>query len=121
MEPDSPPTENLMACEHLAALEAALLRAGVPESFRGQAWSQNCREWVYFACVLDRAALRVRFRLPPCVEDHEHRGTHDGSEAGFVCTLCHDGVMGLHPSDGGRFPVFGGEVEPDAATDGGGM
>lgn len=88
-----------MVCEHLRPLEEALTQAGIREVYRGQAWSQNCREWVYFACVLDLRSLRQRFALPSCVVDHEHRGTHDGREAGFVCELCHDGIMGHHPSD----------------------
>ncbi len=46
--------------------------------------------------VLDLAALRTRFNFAPSVTDHVHRGTHDGSEAGFVCNQCHDGVMGAH-------------------------
>ena len=29
---------------------------------------------------------------------HEHLGTHDGQEAGFVCSKCHDGIMGIHKS-----------------------
>lgn len=87
-----------MTCEHLIELERALAAAGFHETFRGAAWSANCREWVYFDCVLDRDAIRRRYELAACVEDHEHRGTHDGQEAGFVCTVDHDGVMGLHPS-----------------------
>ena len=46
-----------MVCEHLAALEKELIAAGVPITYRGQAWSDNCREWVYFDCCLDRAAI----------------------------------------------------------------
>lgn len=95
-----------MVCEHLAALERALIESGAAETFRGQAWSDNCREWVYFACVLDLPALRARFAFAPCVEDHVHRGTHDGSEAGFVCTVCHDAIMGRHPGDSGHAPAF---------------
>ncbi len=86
-----------MVCEHLAALERELITAGIEETYRGQAWSDNCREWVYFACVLDLASLRARFSFAPCVEDHTHRGTHDGAEAGFVCGACDDAVMGRHP------------------------
>jgi hypothetical protein len=61
---------------------------------------------VYFDCHLDLAALRERFSLPGFVTDHDHLGTHDGRESGFVCSRCKDGVMGRHPSDpgGGRFP-----------------
>lgn len=84
-------------CEHLRRLEEELQAGGITETYRGQAWSENCREWVYFACVLDLAALRARFDLAPCVIDHQHRGTHDGSEAGFVCAQCHDAIMGAHP------------------------
>jgi len=86
-----------MVCEHLRPLEKALTEAGIEETFRGPAWSKNCREWVYFRCVLNRASLRERLGLPPCVVDHEHLGTHDGQEAGFICELCHDGIMGTHP------------------------
>ena len=87
-----------MICEHLRALEQALLDAGIPETRRGQVWTENCREWVYFDCVLDLGALRERFGLDEFVKDHDHRGTHDGCERGFVCSRCHDGIMGTHPS-----------------------
>jgi len=87
-----------VVCEHLAVLERELIAAGVPVKFRGQAWTENCREWVYFDCLLDRPSLRARLALPECVRDHEHLGTHDGQEAGFVCAACWDGVLGVHPS-----------------------
>jgi hypothetical protein len=90
-----------MLCEHLRPLEVAMVAAGVEEVFRGQPWSRNCREWVYFRCVLDRRALRERFALPSTVVDHEHLGTHDGQEAGFACSLCHDAIMGNHPQHPG--------------------
>ncbi len=89
-----------MTCRHLRRLERALEAAGIPETCRGQAWSDNCREWVYFDCVLDLASLRARFRLADVVVDHAHRGTHDGCEQGFYCSRCHDGVMGRHPCHG---------------------
>lgn len=95
-----------MVCEHLRALEAEMLAAGIKELHRGQAWSRNCREWAYFACVLDIAALRARLHFEACVEDHEHRGTHDGSEAGLVCARCHDAIMGAHPADARALPRF---------------
>lgn len=93
-----PEGEAAIVCEHLAELEQALIAAGVAETFRGQSWSSNCWEWVYFACWLDRPAIRSRFVFAGCVEDHDHRGTHDGQEAGFVCSLCHDAIMGVHAS-----------------------
>jgi hypothetical protein len=91
-----------MTCEHLRELEQALLDAGIAETYRGQAWSDNCREWVYFDCILDLRSLRKRFRLGEIVKDHDHRGTHDGCERGFYCSQCHDGIMGCHPSHGAK-------------------
>jgi hypothetical protein len=85
-----------MTCEHLRALEEAIIAAGMRETFRGEAWSKNCREWVYFDCYIDTEAVRGRFTLADCVQEHVHRGTHDGCERGFECTACWDGVMGLY-------------------------
>jgi len=85
-----------MVCEHLSALEQEMIASGVPVTFRGQAWSENSREWVYFDCYIDRPAIRKRIELPACVEDHEHLGTHDGQESGLVCAQCKDGIMGIH-------------------------
>jgi len=92
----------MLACRHLAALEAALIASGARETFRGQAWSDNCREWVYFDVVLDVDALRRRFAFGPEVEMHENRDPRSGLERGFVCRECNDAVMGV--IDGaGRF------------------
>ena len=85
-----------MTCEHLRPLETELIAAGIRETFRGKPWSANCREWVYFDCFLDRRSIRKRLAFHDCVADHEHCGTHDGQEAGFVCTLCQDAIMGVH-------------------------
>ena len=95
-----------MVCEHLAPLERELLTAGLPVSFRGQAWTEQCREWVYFQCYLDRPAIRRRLALTECIRDHDHLGTHDGQEAGFVCAFCHDGIMGVHSSYAAGVRVF---------------
>ena len=95
-----------MLCEHLAELEQSLLRANISETYRGQAWSEKCRVWVYFDCVLDIPRLRADFDLASCVEVHEHRGTHDGQELGLVCTTCSDGVMGKHPESATDARVF---------------
>lgn len=83
-----------MTCKHLRSVEQAILARGIRETFRGPAWSRNCREWVYFDCFIDIAAVRSNFALDDCVQDHLHRGTHDGQERGFVCSECHDGIMG---------------------------
>jgi hypothetical protein len=85
-----------MVCEHLIELENELLSSEVKEMFRGQAWSDNCREWVYFDCYLNRESLRQRILFDPCVLDHDHLGTHDGHESGFVCSIHKDAIMGVH-------------------------
>jgi hypothetical protein len=82
-------------CRHLQALEAELIAAGVKETYRGTPWSMNCREWVYFDTVLDVAAIAARMRFSACVEVHENLDPKSGTERGFVCTQCHDAVMGL--------------------------
>jgi len=86
-----------MTCEHLIELETAIKAAGFEETYRGAAWSENCREWVYFDCILELDAIRRKFELAVCVHDHAHRGTHDGSEAGLVCDVHKDALMGHHP------------------------
>ncbi len=83
-----------MVCKHLQLLEQEIIQAGFKETYRGQAWSKNCREWVYFDCYLDRESIKNRFSLPGCVVEHQHRGTHDGQESGFVCEKCNDAIMG---------------------------
>jgi hypothetical protein len=85
-----------MMCDHLRDLEQAILAQGIRETFRGRAWSQRCREWVYFDCFIDLDAVRSRHSLADCVHDHVHRGTHDGEERGFVCSQCDDALMGSY-------------------------
>ena len=85
-----------MTCEHLQPLEQTIIARGIPETFRGQAWSLNCREWVYFDCYIDTDAVSKAMSLPACVQVHAHRGTHDGQERGFVCATCHDAIMGQY-------------------------
>jgi hypothetical protein len=85
-------------CPCLKPLDDTLKTRGVKETFRGEAWSEDCREWAYYRVVLAKPAVRVFFQLPDSVIDHEHLGTHDGAESGFVCTLHKDAVMGEHPA-----------------------
>ena len=96
-----------MTCKHLRQLEAEIIAAGIRETYRGKAWTENCREWVYFDCYLDRKSIRKRMTLAECVVDHEHLGTHDGQEAGLVCIECRDGIMGMHERYKKGSPVFG--------------
>ena len=87
-----------MVCSHLKELEQELISRGIKETYRGKAWSDNCREWVYFDCYLNIEKIRARIDFDPCVVDHEHRGTHDGSESGFECSEHRDAIMGVHPA-----------------------
>ena len=92
-------------CEHLRQLEEELIGRGIAVTFRGQAWSRNCREWVYFSCYLDLAAVRARLALPACVVDHVNADPKSGEERGFVCTEHHDAVMGM-PQPSRRHPTI---------------
>jgi hypothetical protein len=95
-----------MVCEHLRHLEQEIAAAGIRETRRGQTWTDNCREFVYFDCVLDRESIRKRLRLADCVKDDDYLGTHMGEEYGFYCEECKDGVMGRHPRGLGSNTVF---------------
>ena len=95
-----------MVCEHLSELEQALIVENIPETYRSQPWTSNCPEWVYFACWLDRSAIRSRFSIADCVVGHDHLGTHDGQEAGLVCNECNDAIMGVHASYCASYPTF---------------
>jgi hypothetical protein len=88
-----------MTCQHLRQLEDAIIASGIGETYRGQAWSTNCRQWVYFDCHLDVDAVREQFALPSCVVDHVNDDPRSGRESGLVCEQCHDAVIGLHRSD----------------------
>jgi hypothetical protein len=86
-------------CEHLQAAEKYVRDQGARVVSAGRPWSANCHIWVYFDRILDSDRLIKGLGLDPCVEVHDHRGTHDGSERGIVCTVHHDGIMGPHPAD----------------------
>ncbi|MBN2442755.1 MAG: hypothetical protein JXJ04_15470 [Spirochaetales bacterium] len=83
-------------CEHLAGLEKELHELGIPEIYRGQVWTNNCREWVYFDCYLEFESLKKRFKFPEFIIHHLNNDAKSGLEEGFVCTLCHDAIMGIH-------------------------
>jgi len=86
-------------CEHLRAAEKYVRDQGGRVISTAQPWSANCHVWVYFDVLLDSDRLIKGLGLASCVQVHDHRGTHDGSECGIVCTIHHDGIMGPHPSD----------------------
>jgi hypothetical protein len=84
-------------CEHLQKLEDHLRSLGVTETWRGQPWSENCREWIYFECVLSVPDLKEKLGLEPFVTEHDYYDLKAGSELGLVCEHCDDGIMGVHP------------------------
>ena len=86
-------------CEHLRQAESYIRDKGGRVVSVGRPWSANCRTWVYFDTMLDPESLISGLHLDACVQVHDHRGTHDGSERGIVCTIHNDGVMGPHPED----------------------
>jgi len=88
-----------MTCEHLQPIMKLAEDAGVAVTAKGRLWGGAAGEWIYYDCRFDAGAVVAAIALPGFVHWHEHRGTHDGSEAGFVCDTCETGVMGLHPTD----------------------
>jgi hypothetical protein len=94
-----------MICEHLQQLERELKNAGIKETFRGQAWSHNCREWAYFDCHLDLHSIRQRIKFAECVIDHENADPHSGTERGLVCAEHYDAIIGSLDEIEGK-PVF---------------
>ena len=93
-----------MVCEHLSWLERALIHAGFQETYRGQAWSHNCREWVYYPVCLDIDRLRAEHDFAPSLETHENLDPKSGTERGLVCRACHDAIMG-RVAGAPRFPM----------------
>lgn len=86
-------------CEHLQVADRYVRGQGAQVISAGRPWSANCRLWIYFDALLDCESLISGLGLASCIEVHDHRGTHDGSERGIVCTVHNDGLMGPHPQD----------------------
>jgi hypothetical protein len=84
-------------CEHLVRVEDYIRAKGGKESWRGQPWTRNCREWVYFEVVLQPLEIRHKLHLDACVEVHDYFDIKAGAELGLFCNKCLDGVMGMHP------------------------
>lgn len=87
-----------MICTHLHPLEKELTEKGIPELYRGQPWTENCREWVYYDCFLDAGKLISRLHLPACVEPYSNDDPKSGLEEGLVCNQCFDAIIGHHHS-----------------------
>jgi hypothetical protein len=83
----------------LRALEDELTAQKRTLTFAGQAWSSNCRHWMYFDVVLDCDALKKRLKLGGGVTVHVNDDPRSGREKGLVCSACKDAVIGIHPED----------------------
>ena len=44
---------RIYMCIHLIELDNYLKNKLIKELFRGQVWSKNCNEWVYYDCILN--------------------------------------------------------------------
>lgn len=71
-------------CDHLLRLDQELKLKGIKETSRGQAWSKNCREWVYYDCVLALEKLKQRFAFPDFITIHTNHDERSGLEAGVL-------------------------------------
>ena len=83
-------------CDHLRPVEDYLVAQGCKITFAGQAWSSNCRFWLYFDTALDCEDLKKRFSLDPCVHIHVNEDPRSGRERGLDCSVCRDGIMGKY-------------------------
>ncbi|HEY2018311.1 MAG TPA: hypothetical protein VGH38_32625, partial [Bryobacteraceae bacterium] len=77
-------------CEHLEPAAQLLREAGARLFSICRPWSDNCHLWACYDAVLDCERLIEQLALDPCVHIHDHRGTHDGSKRGLVCTIHND-------------------------------
>lgn len=94
-----------MICEHLRPIERELVAAGARETDRGQPWSDHCREWVTYDCYLDIPAIRERFSVASCIDEHVNDDVRTGRERGLFCRECEDAILGRYaPGRGLRFP-----------------
>jgi hypothetical protein len=69
----------------LEALDNYVRNKNVKELFRGNAWSKNCREWVYYDCVLNVKKLKEKFSFNNCVIIREYNDIKVANELGFFC------------------------------------
>lgn len=89
-------TAKKIDCEHLRPLEIYLQNLGVAETLRESTWSGVSKEWVYFDCILNAAALIKKLNLGETVKEYDYFNHMAGSEAGLICEKCQDGIMGYH-------------------------
>jgi hypothetical protein len=85
-------------CIHLKSLEDFLKRKNIKEVYRGQVWSKNCREWIYYDAILNPQKLKDKFHFDSSIIIHDYEDIKVGSELGLFCTLCNDAIIGTHPN-----------------------
>lgn len=81
---------------HLDKLYKELRIKDIEITYRGQPWTDNCREWVYFDCYFDYEKLHARLEMSDCVIHHINDDPHSGLEEGFYCETCKDAIIGIH-------------------------
>ncbi len=89
---------NKTMCIHLKPLEDYLMVENILEVYRGQVWTKNCREWIYYDAVLNPKKIKEKFHFDDTIIIHDYKDNKVGSELGLVCTLCNDAIMGTHPN-----------------------
>jgi hypothetical protein len=91
-------SDELAVCVHLQAVEQALQGAGFRETYRGQPWTDQCRNWVYFDRIVPVEELLERQLYDPeIVTVHRNLDQRSGTEMGLYCSEHHDGLMGPLP------------------------
>ena len=73
-------------CIHLKPLENYLQTQGIAETYRGQVWSKNCREWIYYDAVLNPQKLKEKFQFDDTIKIHDYEDIKVGS-AQYAMTL----------------------------------
>jgi hypothetical protein len=100
------PWTRRVSCAHLGALEKYLRDSGAAVQLEGESWWEKpTGGWVAFECYL-APSLRDRFKLPEFVRYEKYDGKVAGNEAGFFCTRCESGVMGVHPTHAAGLKSF---------------
>jgi hypothetical protein len=84
-------------CEHLIALDRALLARGLDRFVVRPASADGNNEWVYYNCLFNMPRVRANYELPQCVKVLLLEDMKAGMTRGFHCILCECAVTGRHP------------------------
>ena len=89
---------ELLQCTHLQPVQQYLSSLHIKITYRGQPWGNNCRDWIYYDCIVSAKRLIERLKLDTCVEVHDYQDIKVGSEMGLYCRQCQDAILGPHPN-----------------------